>query len=64
MNKCLFDLKNELEGISTMVLSLCYLVIDSDNRLTDQNLAYALKGVSEHIDRVANDIKIIDNSCE
>lgn len=60
--KDLFDLSVEINSISLMLEGLSNTLYPECDRLTDDSLRTALYGVSKHLDRVAEDLEIIDEN--
>ncbi|MBQ8188549.1 MAG: hypothetical protein IJZ44_02105 [Lachnospiraceae bacterium] len=61
MNKELYELSQEIKSISNIVLGLT-IMLDNKNGdyLTRESLSSALNGVSNHLDRIAEDIEVFD----
>lgn len=63
MNKELYELSQEIQSISNIVLGLI-IMLDNKNGdyLTRESLSSALNGISNYLDRVAEDIDDFDES--
>lgn len=62
MAKELYELSLEISSISLMLTSISNTLEPGCTRLTDESLSMVLWGASNHLDRIAKDLNVIDGS--
>ena len=62
MVKELYELSLEINSISLMLTGISNTLDPGCTRLTDESLNMVLWGASNHLDRIAEDLNVIDES--
>lgn len=60
--KTLYEISSEISSVSNILLALSYQLDNDGDRLNERALREAIYGVTEHLERIGNDIGIMDNS--
>lgn len=58
----LYSISTEISSISNILLALSYQLDNDGDTLSERALREAIYGVTEHLDRIGNDIRVMDNS--
>lgn len=64
MTKELCELSMEINSISLTLIGLSNMLVPECDHLTDESLISALWGISNHLDRIAEDLDAIDKKGE
>lgn len=60
MKKDLYDLTIEINSVSALVSGLCGQFDKDCDRMNDEYMTLALRGISEYLDRIAKDLEEIE----
>ena len=60
--KTLYEISSEISSILNILLALSYQLDNDGDTLNERALREAIYGVTEHLDRIGNDISVMDNS--
>ena len=58
----LYSISTEISSISNILLALSYQLDNDGDTLNERALRETIYGVTEHLDRIGNDIRVMDNS--
>ena len=58
----LYSISTEISSISNILLALSYQLDNDGDTLNERALREAIYGVTEHLDRIGNDIRVMGNS--